>query len=255
MRAFAARRPLAFAILVMLLLEGIVLAALLVTQLLGISILVLDIPILLINAIVAMVLLSVLGWWRAAGFNAPAAWQNLHLLLLPLLLLIGPALLLQPKLPEPGKFIVLVVVTLLIGFQEEAIFRGILLRALAPRGIMQAVLISAFLFGIIHANSLFVGRDPLFVLAQIIASMLGAIALGALRVRLNTIWPLVVMHALNDFLQFTATGGLEAEQVPLYIPILKISIASVMALYGLYLLRGEKERQPPALVSGEAVSI
>ena len=114
-------------------------------------------------------------------------------------------------------------------------------RLFMPRGTMQAVFISAVLFGIIHVNSFLVGRDPLFVVSQIIASFLGAIGLGALRIRMNTIVPLVLLHALNDFLQFSATGGLEAGDVALYISILKIVLGSLMALYGLYLLRGYRD--------------
>lgn len=95
----------------------------------------------------------------------------------------------QPQLPSPAKIVVLIIVTLLIGFQEEAIFRGVLLRALRPQGVMKAVLISAALFGIIHINSLLVGRDPIFVLSQVIASFFGAIGLGALRIRMNTVVP------------------------------------------------------------------
>lgn len=238
MGGFATRKPLLFVTLVMLILQATVLAALFVSQVFGVPLLALDLPVLLLNAVVAATLLSRLGWWRAAGFNAPRAWRNLHLLIVPAALLLGPTLLLQPQLPPLERVAVLVVITLLIGFQEEAIFRGVLLRALAPRGIIQAVLISAFLFGVIHANSLLVGRAPLFVVAQIVASFLGAIGLAALWYRLNTIWPLVFLHALNDFLQFTATGGLEAQQIATYLPYLKIGIASLIALYGLYLLRG-----------------
>jgi len=241
MNAFITRRPRTFSVLLMLLLEAIVLMALLASHLLGVPVLALDLPILLLNAIVAILLLSALKWWHATGFNRPSEWRNLHVLIIPMLLLVGPTFLLQPQLPAPGKIAVLVVVTLLIGFQEEAIFRGILLRVFAPRGVKQAVLISAFLFGIIHVNSLLVGRDPMFVFAQVVASFLGAIALGAIRLRINTIWPLVVMHAINDFLQFSATGGLEAQDVPLYIPVLKISMAAIMALYGWYLLRDTQQ--------------
>ncbi len=197
----------------------------------------------LINSLFAVVLLTSLRWWRTTGFNAPSHWQNLHLLILPVLLLLIPALLLQPQLPAPGKLAALALVTLLIGFQEEAIFRGVLLRALTPLGIMKAVLITALLFSIIHINSVLVGRDLLFVLSQIIASFLGAIGLAALRLRINSIWPLILLHAFNGFVQFTATGGIEAQEVAIYIPILKIGISAVMALYGLYLLRGEAERQ------------
>jgi hypothetical protein len=254
MHAFVARRPIAFVALVLLALEAIVLVGLLVARLLGVPVIALDLPLMLINGVFAASLLTALGWWRASGFNKPSEWRNLHLLL-PLVLLLGGTLLLQPQVPNAGKVVALAVVTLLIGFQEEAIFRGLLLRALAPRGVLQAVLLSAVLFGVIHANSLLVGRDSVFVLSQMIGSTLGGIGIGALRVRTNTIWPLIVLHALNDFVQFTATGGIEAHHVALYIPILKIGINVVLALYGLYLLRGEFGQQARRRMPSEAASI
>jgi uncharacterized protein len=244
MTAFAARRPFAFAAFVMLVLQAIVVLGLLASHLLGVAPIALDLPMMVVNCLVAIALISTLRWWSDTGFNAPSKWRNLHLLLFPVLLLLGPTLLVGPEFPTGGKMIALVVVTLLIGFQEEAIFRGVLLRALMPRGVMQAVVISALLFGVIHANSLLVGRDPVFVGAQILASFLGAIGLAALRLRLNSIWPLVLLHALNDFLQFSAAGGMEAQQVAAWLPLLKIAISGTLAVYGLYLLRGYWAQRP-----------
>jgi membrane protease YdiL (CAAX protease family) len=241
MKNLITQRPLIFSVLVMLVLEAFVLAGLFFSKVSGVPLISLDLPLLMLNAMLAIVILSALRLWREAGFNAPSRWKNMSLFLVPLVLLIGPTLFFQPQLPAPAKIVVLIIVTLLIGFQEEAIFRGILLSVLRPQGVMKAVLISAALFGIIHVNSLFVGRDPIFVLSQIVASFLGAIGLGALRVRTNTVVPLVLLHALNDFLQFSATGGMEAGNVSLSIPILKVVISGLMALYGFYLLRGYKE--------------
>jgi membrane protease YdiL (CAAX protease family) len=242
MKNFATQRPALFAFLLMLALEAIVLGALLLSNLAGIPILSLDLPILLLNAIVAAILIGAMRWWKETGFNAPSEWKNMRLYLLPLALLVGPTLFFQPQIPSPAaKAVVLLIVTLLIGFQEEAIFRGILISAFRPQGVMKAVLISAALFGVIHINSLFVGRDPIFVLSQVVASFLGAIGIGALRIRTNTLVPLILLHAFNDFLQFSATGGMEAGDVDLYIPILKVVLSGLMALYGLYLLRGYKE--------------
>lgn len=241
MKNLATQRPILFAILVLLILEVIVLGALLLSNLADIPLLSLDLPMLLFNAIFAGILIGVMRWWKETGFNAPSQWKNLRLLIIPLVLLIGPTLFLQPQFPPLERAVILIIVTLLIGFQEEAIFRGVLLRTFKPRGAMQAVFISAALFGIIHVNSFLVGRDPLFVVSQIIASFLGAIGLGALRIRMNTIVPLVLLHALNDFLQFSATGGLEAGEVALYISILKIVLGGLIALYGLYLLRGHRD--------------
>jgi uncharacterized protein len=255
MPAFATRRPLAFAALVMLLLQAIVLLGLLASNLLGVAPVALDLPIMIVNCLVAIALIGRLRWWSDTGFNRPSQWRNLHLLLLPILLLLGPTLLVGPELPAVGKIIALVLITLLIGFQEEAIFRGVLLRALMPRGVMQAVLISALLFAVIHANSLLVGRDPVFVGAQILASFLGGIGLAALRLRLNSIWPLVLLHAFNDFLQFTAAGGIEAQQVAAWLPLLKIAIAGTLAIYGLYLLRGYSQLGEEQPATGPAIPL
>ncbi len=241
MKNLATQRPVLFSVFVLLTLEAIVLGALLLSNLAGIPLLSLDLPMLLLNAVFAGILIGVMRWWKETGFTAPSQWKNLRFLIIPLVLLIGPTLFLQPQFPPLDRAIILVIVTLLIGFQEEAIFRGALLRTFMPRGAMQAVLISAALFGLIHANSFLVGRDPMFVISQIVASFLGAIGLGALRIRTNTIVPLILLHALNDFLQFSATGGLEAGEVASYIPILKIVISGLMALYGLYLLRGYRD--------------
>lgn len=249
MAQFADRRPLPFVALVLLVLQAIVVAALALSHALDVPLLALDLPVLLLNALVAIALLSVLRWWRAAGFVGPRRWRNLHLLWVPAALLLVPTLVLRPTLPPLEQLAMLSVAALLIGFQEEAIFRGIMLRALAGRGVVNATVIAAIAFGAIHANSFLVGRDPAFVVAQIVASTLGAVGLCALWFRLGTIWPLIALHAVNDVLQFSTAGGLEAQAVAGYLPVVKIVVSGLMAAYGVLLLRAElreRGRSDPA---------
>lgn len=241
---FIPQHPWRFALWVMLALELVLLACLGAARLFlpDVPLLALDLPILLLNAVFAAALLTRLGWWRAAGFQRPQRPGDLALMALPVALLIVPALMLRVGLPPLGKLLALLVVTLLIAFQEEAIFRGILLHALAPLGPGAAVLGSALLFGVIHANSLMVGRDPAFVAVQIIASVLGGVGSAALRLRLGSIWPLIALHMLNDLIQFSASQGLAVEQASPALLIAKLGISSVMAVYGLFLLRGAATR-------------
>lgn len=256
LKSWIARRPLMFAVAVMAMLEVTLLLLLLAARLIApeASLAALDLPLMLIQALIAAGAMSALGWWGASGFNGPKEWRNLHLLLVPVALLIAPLLVIRPQFPALGQIAALLVVTLLIGFQEEAIFRGILIRGLQPLGVLRAVGISALLFGVIHANSFLFGRDPLFIVAQIVASILGGFGLGALRIRINSVWPLIGLHAFNDLVQFVATNGIAAQQVPVWLPYTKIVISSIMALYGLYLLRGEWQRRAesePAAVTLE----
>jgi hypothetical protein len=48
---------------------------------------------------------------------------------------------------------------------------------------------------------------------------------------------------------FVATNGLAAHHVPVWLPYTKIVISSILALYGLYLLRGEWQRRGEKAVS------
>ncbi len=239
MKTFVSSHPLRFVLLIMALLEAVVLLLVLGIWLFmpDVSITAVDLPFMLLNAIIAAVLLSWLGWWRDAGFNSPSQWRHLLLLVFPIMVLLLPALVVGIQMPPTAQLIPMAVVMLLIGFQEEAIFRGIFIQVLLPRGKMQAVMWSATLFAVIHVNSILVGRDALFVLSQVIASFLGGFALAALRLRMNTIWPLVGLHALNDFIQFAAIGSIDAQNVAVHIPLLKVGIALIMFVYGLYLLR------------------
>lgn len=71
------------------------------------------------------------------------------------------------------------------------IFRGLAMRALLPGGALGAVLITSVLFGVMHIGNLFGGADLTYTLVQVLASVLGAVGLGAIRVRTNTIWGLI----------------------------------------------------------------
>lgn len=238
MRSFITRRPLIATLLIVLsdlplilfglfglpaLLPGLTLEAAYPLVLLG-------------QVLIAAIWLTALGWWREAGFNGLSQWRNLHLYWLPVIcqllffVLVGA---------QPGKAVALipvVLMALLIGFQEEAIYRGLVMKVMAPRGVMWTVLTSAVLFGLIHAIG-FLVRPPSFVLVQIYASTLGGIGLAALRLRTNTIWPLVLLHMFNDIVQFLAVGGVSYEQIPPMLIAIKLTYPALLALYGLYLVR------------------
>ncbi len=95
----------------------------------------------------------------------------------------------------------------------------------------------------IHLNSLLVGRDPAFAAVQVVASVLGGIGLAALRLRIGSIWPVIGLHALNDFVQFSAAGDTTVAHASAGLLVAKLAIASVMAIYGLILLRGLSARR------------
>jgi len=88
----------------------------------------------------------------------------------------------------------------LVGLGEEAMSRGLFIRTFLPHGKWQAVLIPSLLFGVSHITQ-FLGNDMALQdnLAQMANALIFGILYGAVRLRINNIWPLIILHALNDF--------------------------------------------------------
>ena len=99
----------------------------------------------------------------------------------------------------------------LTGFMEEALWRGLVLRVLRPTGPLPAVLFGSLLFGASHlANVLF--RDNVtLVAAQAVGAFCFGVGYAAIALRIGTIWPLMVLHALTDL--FAAVGALPKIQI------------------------------------------
>lgn len=190
-----------------------------------------------------IVLLTALGWWKLVGFNRPAAWRSLHLLWLPAVAFIALPFLRGVGQIDTGNLAFLAIGYALTGFYEEALFRGLLLRVLGPLGVRRAILLSALLFGAAHlVNVLF--RNPFIVFAQAVGAATEGVGLAALRVRINTLWPLIVLHALEDLLLHF--GALPA------IPV-NVAQSVILFAYGLWLLRGlgAARTARPAAAPGE----
>lgn len=172
--------------------------------------------------------IGVLGWWRAVCFNGRREWRHLRLLALPAALVLLPVVG-GVSLPAAGALAILLVGYALTGFAEEAFVRGVLLRVLAPRGVLAAVLISSALFGAMHLSNLVFRGNPALVGAQAFGAACFGVGYAALRLRTNTIWPLLVLHMLTDL--FGRIASLPA--IPFF-----VTQDVILLAYGLYLVRG-----------------
>lgn len=95
------------------------------------------------------VLVSALGWWKEIGFSFPKNWRGYLAfapwLLLPLIVVAGGGV--HPASAQ--RMLAFAAFTLMVGFVEEVLMRGIVLRALQPCGVMRAVVLSSFFFGMV----------------------------------------------------------------------------------------------------------
>lgn len=174
-----------------------------------------------------------MGWWKVVGFRLPNQPSDLWYFLLPLL----PAiitLMIGVEVTSLVRFTELLVITLLIGFAEEAIFRGLMLNALKGRGFWWAAILTALLFGLSHSLNVLAGKSVAETAAQIFYAVAFGFAFAALALKKGILWPLVIVHFLIDFASFLERPGFTLS--PAWNLLLVVALAVIFTTYGLFVM-------------------
>jgi membrane protease YdiL (CAAX protease family) len=186
-----------------------------------------------------ILLLNRLKWWDAAGFRRPYRWYFVLLFWLPLLPL-GLNFIGGMKLValEPWRIGLFGIISLLVGFVEEGIFRGVMVRALYAKGIWTAAVVSSVLFGLAHSVNFVLGEDVQSVALQLVfTTTIYGFASAALFIYTGTIWPIVVIHFLVDFFSWLQAGTSLATTGVTFGDIFITVVGGVLAIgYGTILL-------------------
>jgi membrane protease YdiL (CAAX protease family) len=199
----------------------------------------------LVPGIFIAVVLTRLHWWRQVGFTPISEWRAPHLAVPLLLILALPLVGLSARGVMATSALVL---TLQAGFlvidifMEEVTYRGVILEALAGLGAGSRVMLAAVFFGLSHLDNLFLpGADELGVAYQIFEAALVGILFGAVRLRMNTIWPVMIVHASYDLMLVLAFGHAfpVAPTLPGFLVATVVNLA--LAGIGLFLLRARPD--------------
>lgn len=153
-------------------------------------------------ALIVAIPLFVLGWWSEAGFTRGIHGDGVVVCLMPIVLVVLPVFLGFPALIGQVSLtmvILTVILVLLIGFVEEGLCRGLLLRSLLPKGIWTSVLLSSVLFAGIHLANLLSGFSWSYVAGQLLLAFGSGVLFAAVRLRTRSIWPSLLLHAAHDF--------------------------------------------------------
>ncbi|WP_063728699.1 CPBP family intramembrane glutamic endopeptidase [Streptomyces sp. RTd22] len=146
------------------------------------------------------------GWLRASGVATPGRvrrwWLGVPMLLVACSYAVG-------GLDGSAGVIVGSLVSLLwVGINEEAHSRGLVQQALGPLGAMRAAVAVGVLFGVGHVqNYLFFGAPLDDTLWQMLSAGLFGFACAGLRLAIGSVWPLVLVHGLDDFFQIRSPGS------------------------------------------------
>ncbi len=190
-------------------------------------------------AVGTILLLNRLKWWSAAGFRRPYRWHFILLFWLPLLpLILNWAGGMKFASIETWRIGLYLVISLLVGFVEEGIFRGAMVRALLRKGIWTAALVSTVLFGLAHSLNFVLGEDVQAVALQLVyTTTIYGFASAALVLYTGTLWPIVVIHFLVDFFSWLQAGTTLKTTGVTFGDIFITVVGSVLAIgYGIVLL-------------------
>lgn len=79
---------------------------------------------------------------------------------------------------------------------EEIMYRGLVIKLVSPYGKKLAVFLSAFIFGLMHGN-----------LSQFATAFAAGLVLSAVALKTNSILPTIIMHSLNNGINFILICG------------------------------------------------
>ena len=197
-----------------------------------------------ILAIVAVAILTWMHAWRLIGFGRLGTVRDLRFFWIPLFpaLIAMPAAVAEVAGLGPARalerLVFWLVLATLVGFVEEVSFRGLILRAFAPRGIWLAAVTSSLLFGLMHFLNLLSGTDLDATLVKVGYATAMGFAFAAVALRTGVIWPLVVIHALVDVVAFAAANPTTATDITGGDVLVSAVYAAMFTVYGIVVLRG-----------------
>lgn len=150
---------------------------------------------------------------------------------------------LTASVPEAALFILTM---LLVGFLEEVIFRGLLLRALLPKGIVSAVMIASLTFGLGHIINLINGAPLADTLRQLAYASATEFLYTILAYKGKSLLLCILSHGFINATSLFARQGSEPGQW-----LSALVICAVALGYAWWILRKTGGFAPAAQGAGE----
>jgi len=118
-----------------------------------------------------------------------------------------------------------------VGFLEETIFRGLLLKELLRRSERLAVIVSSVTFGLGHIVNLLSGAATLDTAAQVVYAIAVGFMLSVFVLRVGSILPCVAFHALFNSLSAFGVEGSDRDSLVVAGAITLLALAYAVRLW------------------------
>ena len=100
-----------------------------------------------------------------------------------------------------------------VGFAEEILFRGFLMKAIMNKSATAAIIVSSTVFGIIHIFNLLYGADTVATLAQVVYATALGLMFSVFFYKTNNIVPCVICHSIINMTSTFLPNDLSNKQL------------------------------------------
>lgn len=108
--------------------------------------------------------------------------------------------------------ILLISITMLgVGFSEEILFRGFLMKAIMNKNPKAAILLPSIIFGIIHITNLFSGANIIMTILQVIYATFFALMCSMFFYKTNNLIPCMICHSITNITDVFLPNNLSIE--------------------------------------------
>jgi membrane protease YdiL (CAAX protease family) len=163
-------------------------------------------PVLISFIPIALTLIIYLTWkrkWREIGFQSLANITKRNWFFYsPFIVILVVISLKGFKETTLSEVIFFIFFTLLVGFVEETIYRGLILKTLLNKSVRAAVITSSILFSITHLLNVMSGQSTEQTVVQLVYALVMGVVLALLMIKNLNIWPLIIFHFLHNLIQF-----------------------------------------------------
>ena len=189
----------------------------------------------LVQSIFIIGVLYYLGWLRAAGFGSRI--KDIQILWFPLALAAVPFFIFGTIELAANIILFYGAALLFTGISEEGVARGVILKAMLPKGVWAALLFMSLLFSAGHLSNLFFENlTAIEMVMKLLVTFSFALLYGAVFLRTLNIWPLIILHTLHD-ISFLISGSAGPYTVYNYTAMPQMVLAVISILYAIYITR------------------
>ncbi|SHO47684.1 CPBP family intramembrane glutamic endopeptidase [Anaerocolumna xylanovorans] len=127
------------------------------------------------------------------------------------------------------QYIILLLFTVAVGFNEEIYFRGLAFKVMEEKGRKKAIIWSSAVFGVLHLINVLNGKDTLYLVLQMFFAFLVGFVLAEIVSITKSLWVIIIWHAAYDYISSITGDALDRKA--LIILAIQVGILLVYAIF------------------------